>query len=95
MGYDVWWLWMGLGLVLGIIEVAAPFFLFLGFAIGAILIGFLLLIGGGASAWFAGSFGLTLVLFAVLSLLSWFAMRQLVGLRRGQRKSFDHDINEN
>ena len=35
-----------------------------------------------------------LLLFAVISLLAWFAMRQVFGIRKGQVKVWDKDIND-
>ena len=43
--WTVWWVWMVAGLVLGVLEILAPGFIFLGFAIGALLTGVLLVVG--------------------------------------------------
>ena len=51
--------------------------------------GVLILLGVSASG-----FALTLVIFAVLSLLSYIVMRRVFGLRKGQVKIWDTDINE-
>ena len=32
--------------------------------------------------------------FAVVSLISWLGLRRWLGVREGQVKEFDHDINE-
>ena len=42
----------------------------------------------------ATGFALTLVIFSVLSLISYIAMRRFFGLRKGQVKIWDTDINE-
>lgn len=94
MGLDVWWVWIAAGLVLAILELVVPAYIFLGFAIGAGMVGTLLMIGGPASAWFAGSTGLTLVVFGSASLLAWTALRRVMGVRRGQRRVWTRDINE-
>lgn len=90
MLWQAWWIWMAAGVVLGILEVLAPGFILLGFAIGAILVGVLLLIGV-----LGQSLPLIILIFAVASLISWIALRQLVGVRTGQVKIWDRDINEN
>ncbi len=40
--WTVWWVWVVAGFLLGILEVFTPGFIFLGFAVGAILTGHLL-----------------------------------------------------
>lgn len=86
-----WVFWMIAAVVLAILEVFAPSFIFLGFAIGAAVMGLILLVGGSAV-----SLGLpmTFLVFAVVSLISWIALRQLLGVRRGQVKVWDKDIND-
>lgn len=90
----LWWVWMAVALVLGILEILVPAFLFLGFAIGAGVVGLIFLIGGPLAIWLAGSLPITLVVFAVCSLVSWLALRQIFGVRKGQVKYWDKDINE-
>lgn len=81
------WFWFAAALVLGILEVLLPGFILVGFAIGAGLVGLLLLTGI--------SLGLPAVLlvFAVVSLAAWLVLRRLFRLKTGQVKTFDHDIN--
>ncbi len=86
-----WVFWMIAAVGLAILEVVAPAFIFLGFAIGAALVGLILLIGGSAVSL---SLPMTLLVFAVVSLISWIALRQLLGVRRGQVKVWDKDIND-
>ena len=83
-----WWIWVAAGIGLGILEVLVPGFLFLGFAIGAGVIGLLLALG------VALSMPQLLVTFGVVSLVSWLVLRRVVGLRQGQVKRVHHDINE-
>ncbi|MFV2053797.1 NfeD family protein [Aliiroseovarius sp. YM-037] len=85
---------MAIALVLGILEILVPAFLFLGFAIGAGVVGLIFLIGGPLAIWLAGSLPITLVVFAVCSLVAWLALRQIFGVRKGQVKYWDKDINE-
>ena len=84
-----WWAWVILGFALGVLEVLAPGFIFLGFAIGAVVTG--VLVGIGVPA---GPTALILV-FAVVSVVAWLVLRRLVGVREGQVKVWDHDINDN
>mgnify|MGYP000135361902 CR=1 FL=1 len=86
-----WVFWMIAAVGLAILEVFAPSFIFLGFAIGAALVGLVLLIGGSAISL---SLPMTFLVFAVVSLISWIALRQLLGVRRGQVKVWDEDIND-
>ncbi len=84
-----WWVWMSAALILATLEVLIPGYIFLGFAIGAALMGLLILLGVSATG-----LALTLVLFAVLSLLSYLAMRRYFALRKGQVKVWETDIND-
>ncbi len=84
-----WWVWMSAALILATLEVLIPGYIFLGFAIGAGVMGLLILLGVSASG-----LALTLVIFAILSLLSYLAMRKYFGLRKGQVKIWDTDIND-
>lgn len=87
--WAVWWVWIAGGFALGVLEVLLPGFIFLGFAIGAVLTGILL------------GFGLTpglpllLLIFALLSLAAWLGLRAKFGSNKGQVKLWHKDINEN
>jgi membrane protein implicated in regulation of membrane protease activity len=80
---------MSAALILATLEVLIPGYIFLGFAIGAGLMGLLILFGITASG-----LALTLVVFAVLSLISYLAMRKYFGLKTGQVKIWETDIND-
>lgn len=84
-----WWAWIVLGFALGVLEVLAPGYIFLGFAIGAVLTG--ALVGFGLSP--AGLPALILI-FAAASVLAWLSLRRFVGVRKGQVKIWDRDIND-
>lgn len=93
----IWWVWMLLGLVLAVLEMLAPGFILLGFAIGAGLIGLGLLTGVlGALTAASGPYGIAvlLVLFTVLSGLAWLALRAIFQKPGQEPKTFDHDIND-
>ncbi|MEQ3714394.1 MULTISPECIES: NfeD family protein [Lentibacter] len=92
--WSLWWVWLALALGLGILEILAPGFILLGFAIGAAVVGALLALGGPLGAYLGGSFTLTLVVFAVFSLIGWIGLRRTMGVRKGQVKTWDRDINE-
>ncbi|MCA0926879.1 hypothetical protein [Ruegeria profundi] len=84
-----WWIWLAGALLLAILEIALPGFIFLGFAIGAALTGLLLLIPG-----ISPSLPVLLMIFAALSLVVWLLLRRVYALPRGQVKTFRHDIND-
>lgn len=87
---DTWWAWVILGFALGVLEVLAPGYIFLGFAIGAVATGILVSIGFAPSGIAA-----LLLVFAVLSVVAWLALRRVAGIRQGQVKIWDRDINDN
>ncbi len=84
-----WWVWMSAALLLATAEVIIPGWIFLGFAIGALVMGMLLLIGVTGL-----SLPITLVIFAVLSLIAYVGLRWIFGLKTGQVRTFDTDIND-
>lgn len=90
-----WWAWLVAGCVLGMLELLAPAFIFLGFAIGAVLTGLLLWCSLPPVTWMGDILGWHLVLFAGLSILAWLALRGWAGVRKGQVKLWDRDINDN
>ncbi|KJZ21095.1 NfeD family protein [Loktanella sp. S4079] len=87
--WSEWWVWMSAGVVLATLEVLVPGYIFLGFALGAGVMGLLILIGISAKG-----LALTLAIFAMLSLASYLVMRKVFGLRTGQVKIWDTDIND-
>jgi len=86
---DTWWAWVVLGFGLGVLEVLAPGYIFLGFAVGAVVTG--VLVGFGLAP--VGLSAL-LLLFAVASVASWLVLRRTVGVRKGQVKLWERDIND-
>ncbi|SEW40576.1 hypothetical protein SAMN04488515_2721 [Cognatiyoonia koreensis] len=83
-----WWFWMSAALALATLEVLVPGFISLGFAIGALVLGTLMLLG------LSFSLPITLLIFAVLSLIAYIGMRYFFALPKGQVKHWDRDINE-
>jgi membrane protein implicated in regulation of membrane protease activity len=92
--WAAWWIWGAAAVVLAVGEVLLPSFVLLGFAIGAGVVALILLVGGPLAVWLGGSVPVLLLVFAVISLVSWLALRRWVGVYRGQVRSFDHDIND-
>ena len=86
---STWWVWLAFALVLAILEVLVPGFVFLGFAIAAAIVGLMVL--GPASLL---SPQMLLLIFAALSLVTWLLLRRFFSLPKGQVKTFDHDIND-
>ena len=86
--WTVWWAWVVLGFLLGILEIIAPGYIFLGFAIGAVLTGVVAALG------LTASLPLLLLIFAVASVLAWLVLRRVMGVREGQVKIWDRDIND-
>ncbi len=89
MLWQVWWVWVAGGFLLGALEVAVPGFIFLGFAIGAVLTGLTVALG------ITHAFAPLVFTWAVLSGLSWLALRAAFGARSGQVNLWDRDINVN
>ncbi len=84
-----WWVWMSGALILATLEVLIPGYIFLGFAIGAAIMGLMILFGISASG-----FAMTLAIFAIFSLISYLAMRKFFKLKTGQVKIWDTDVND-
>lgn len=89
MLWQEWWVWMIAGAVLAILEIMIPGFILLGFAVGAALTGLLLWLGV-----LGGSLAALVLVFAIASLIAWLVLRQVVGIRHGQVKVWDRDIND-
>ncbi len=87
--HGVWWVWMVAGFALGVLEVLAPGFIFLGFAIGAVATGLLVALG------ITGSLPLLLLIFAVLSFVAWLGLKRFFARADGQVKLWDKDVNDN
>ncbi len=84
----LWWVWVALAILLGMLEILLPVFVFLGFAAGALGTAALVALGLGTGV------GGTLVSFAVLSLGAYAAMRLWPGLPRSRARIVERDIND-
>ncbi|MBL8562378.1 MAG: hypothetical protein JNN06_08865, partial [Gemmobacter sp.] len=75
-----WWIWVLGGLAIGALELLAPGYIFLGFAVGAM--------AAAATGWLGllTGFPAQLALAAAVSLAVWAAMRAAFPLQRGEVK---------
>ncbi|HEY0276196.1 MAG TPA: hypothetical protein VGC31_09040 [Paenirhodobacter sp.] len=83
------WVWMVAAVLLALLEMLLPGFYLLGFAIGAVLTG-VLVWAGVLTTWPAMLFTL-----AAGAVIAWLSLRRIAGVRRGQKKIWHRDINEN
>ncbi len=90
MWWSIWWVWIVAGFLLGMLEIIVPGYIFLGFAIGAVVTGILVGIGFAPA-----SPAMLVLIFAVCSLVAWLVLRRTMGVRAGQVKVWDRDINDN
>ncbi|MBL3597407.1 hypothetical protein JMM63_17885, partial [Rhodovulum sulfidophilum] len=74
--------------VLAILEILAPVQVFFGVAVGAAAVGIALWLGL-AVAW-----PWLLVIWGLVAGLSWLVLRRALGVRKGQVRIWDDDINE-
>ena len=85
----IWWVWLSLALLLGIVEIMMPGFIFLGFALGAVVMAVLVAI-------LPNTLGapVAIAIFAGLSLIAWIALR--IGFRKqgSDARIITHDIND-
>ena len=88
--HSTWWAWAILALALACLEITVPAFVFLGMAIGAGCVALVMALGG------AGVIGapLSVLMFAVISLIATLVLRKIFSLPKGQVKTFDGDIND-
>jgi len=84
----IWWVWLCVALGLAILEVAAPGFIFLGFAIGAAAVGVLLLLPLGLSL------PMIMAIFAVFSLVAWLMLRHFFKAPDNTARIITKDINK-
>ena len=85
---NIWWAWLTAALVLALIEILAPGFIFLGFALGALAMTGIVLVATGFSV------SVALAIFAGLSLLGWIALRLIFRNQRSAARFIEHDIND-
>ena len=86
--WQLWWVWLAAALGLAILEIMAPGFIFLGFAVGAAVVALLVLLP------LTLSLVALLVIFAAISLLAWIVLRKLFRSADDQTRIFHEDINK-
>ncbi len=85
---SLWWAWIAIAIGLGIVEVMAPGFIFLGFALGA------LVMAGVVALFPTLSVAALLAIFAGLSLIGWIVLRRLFKRQSTGTKVFTDDVND-
>ncbi len=86
----LWWVWICAALVLGVVELLAPGFIFLGFAIGALAMAAL----AAVIALPAANVPALLAMFAILSLVAWIVLRVMFLRQSSGARIVTRDINE-
>ena len=86
---ETWWAWVAFGIVLMLLELMMPSYLFFGFGFGAIVTGITLALGMTISAQYL------MLLFSIASLISWVLQRQVFKLPKENVQPFDQGINDN
>jgi len=84
----LWWVWVSVALLLGLVEILVPGNIFLGFALGALAMVPVVLVLPGAGV------SLLLALFAGLSLLGWIVLRVVFKRQSSGARIVERDINE-
>jgi len=85
----IWWVWLATALVLALVEVMLPGFIFLGFALGALVMAVLVAVLPTA----LGA-PVAVAVFAGLSLIAWIALRLIFRNQRSGARIIRHDIND-
>ncbi|MGC1497372.1 MAG: hypothetical protein WA790_16320 [Sulfitobacter sp.] len=85
----LWWVWICGALALGVIELLAPGFIFLGFAIGALVMAVVVFIIPATNV------PALLAMFAILSLIAWIGLRAVFRRQSSGARIVTRDINEN
>lgn len=85
----LWWIWICIALALGVLELLAPGFIFLGFGLGAVAMAGVVLVLP------TGNIAALLALFAILSLVAWIVLRFAFRRQSSGARIVSRDINEN
>lgn len=85
---SIWWVWLCLAFLLGIIELIVPAAIFLGFAIGALAMAVLVAIVTPVNT------AALLAVFAALSLVAWIALKLVFRRQSSGARIVTHDIND-
>jgi membrane protein implicated in regulation of membrane protease activity len=85
---SLWWVWICIALALGVVELLAPGFIFLGFGLGALAMAGMVLVAPGINI------PALLALFAVLSLIAWIILRMGFRKQSSGARIVTKDIND-
>lgn len=88
----LWWVWLTIAMGLGIVEILAPGFIFLGIALGAAILSLILLVVPDVLAGIG--FSALMALFGALSLASWLGLRLVFRNQSSGAKVFTDDVND-
>jgi len=86
---SLWWVWICIALALGVVELLAPGFIFLGFGLGALAMVGVVLLAPGINV------PALLALFAVLSLIGWIVLRLGFRKQSSGARIITKDVNDN
>ncbi|MBM1631850.1 hypothetical protein JQV27_03295 [Sulfitobacter mediterraneus] len=86
---SLWWVWICIALALGVVELLAPGFIFLGFGLGALAMVGVVLLAPGINV------PALLALFAVLSLIGWIVLRLGFRKQSSGARIVTKDVNDN
>lgn len=84
----LWWIWICIALGVGILELLAPGFIFLGFALGAVAMAAIV------ATVSLGNIPAILAIYAVLSLIGWIALKAVFRKQSSGARVVTEDINE-
>ena len=86
---SIWWVWLSAAIALAVLEVLAPGFIFIGFAIGALIM--TAVVALFPTAMMAPA---ALALFTGLSLVAWIVLKQVFKSQSSGARRVNHDIND-
>ena len=102
---SLWWIWVCIALGLGVVELLAPGFIFLGFAIGAVIMaGIVAIMSRTDSAVISfnevaildvTNVAALMAIFAILSLGAWIVLKAAFRKQSSGARIVTHDINDN
>ena len=86
---SIWWVWLSAAIALAVLEVLAPSFIFIGFAIGALIMTAVVALFPTAMMVPAA-----LALFTGLSLATWIVLKHVFKSQSSGARRVTHDIND-
>lgn len=85
---DIWWVWLSAALALALIELMVPTSIFLGFALGALMMTGVVFFG------LITNLSALLAIFAGLSLMAWIALKLVFKRQSSAARVVTRDIND-